>query len=219
MKRQRFGFSGRGVGRSGWGARFVMWWMRKFVRVGAFRSIEDKRLLRHLCAVGMVLAMAGSPLRARAAHSIFGATPMPDWARTAARQTLPSFPGAPKAVVLLEEQTYTVAADGVAVEHVRRVVKILRPQGRDYGYQAVWYDKDSKILSMHVWSIDAAGHEYTANDNDFLEVSPPGEGGELAAPAGHAGLRAAFDGLGLEGADKAAARAAFEAARRFAPWG
>jgi hypothetical protein len=46
-----------------------------------------------------------------------------------------------------------------------------------------------------------------------------GEGFELAAPAGHAGLRAAFDALGLEGADKAAARAAFEAARRFAPWG
>lgn len=156
-----------------------MQWMRKFVRVGAFQSVKDKRLLRHLCAVGIVLAMVGSPLRARAAHSIFGATPMPDWARTAARQTLPSFPGAPKAVVLLEEQTYTVAADGVAVEHVRRVVKILRPQGRDYGYQAVWYDKDSKILSMHVWSIDPAGHEYTANDNDFLEVSPPGEGGEL----------------------------------------
>jgi len=46
-----------------------------------------------------------------------------------------------------------------------------------------------------------------------------GEGAELAAPVGHAGLRAAFDGLGLAGADKAAARAAFEAARRFAPWG
>ena len=45
-----------------------------------------------------------------------------------------------------------------------------------------------------------------------------GEGEQLAAAAGHAGLSAAFDGLGLEGADKAAARSAYEAARRFAPW-
>jgi hypothetical protein len=33
-------------------------------------------------------------------------------------------------VVLLDELTYTVAPDGRAAEHVRRVVKILRPQGR-----------------------------------------------------------------------------------------
>jgi hypothetical protein len=46
-----------------------------------------------------------------------------------------------------------------------------------------------------------------------------GEDGPLAAPAGHAALRAAFEGLGLAGADKAAARTAFEAARRFAPFG
>ncbi len=60
---------------------------------------------------------------------------------------------------------------------------------------------------------------------------PDGAGGRCAAalrwtwrarppwPAGPAALKAAFDGLDLEGADKPAARAAFEAARRFAPWG
>jgi hypothetical protein len=77
------------------------------------------------------------------------------------------------------DTTYTVDPRGQAVEHVRRVVKILRPQGRDYGYPAVWYDKDSKVLSMHVWSIDSAGHEYTVKDNEILDVGQPGEGGEL----------------------------------------
>jgi hypothetical protein len=104
---------------------------------------------------------------------------VPDWVKAAAAQPLPKFPGSPKAVVLLDETTYTVGSDGRAVEHVRHVVKILRPQGRDYGYPYVAFDKDSKILSMHVWSIDPAGHEYQVKDNEMLEVSPPGEGGEL----------------------------------------
>jgi hypothetical protein len=104
---------------------------------------------------------------------------VPDWVRSAAEQPLPKFEGNPKAVVLLEEQTYTVGADGRAVEHVRRVVKILRPQGRDYGYPAVSFDKDSKVLSMHVWSIDPAGHEYALKDNEIVEYGDPGEGGQL----------------------------------------
>jgi Domain of Unknown Function with PDB structure (DUF3857)/Transglutaminase-like superfamily len=99
--------------------------------------------------------------------------------KTAAQQKVPEFHGNPKAVVLLEETTYTVDAKGQAIEHVRRVVKILRPQGRDYGYPAVWYDKDSKVLSMHVWSIDPAGHDYTVKDSEILDVGQQGEGGQL----------------------------------------
>ena len=118
------------------------------------------------------------------AGSLFGsAGPVPEWVKTAAQEKLPVFPGNPKAVVLLDETTYTVGLDGRATEHVRRVVKILRPQGRDYGYPAVWYDKDSKVLSMHVWSIDAAGHEYSLKDNEIADVGAPGEGGELYSDA------------------------------------
>jgi hypothetical protein len=63
------------------------------------------------------------------AGSIFGPEPVPDWVKTAVAQKLPAFPGKPKAVVLLDETIYTVGADGRATEHVRRVVKILRPTG------------------------------------------------------------------------------------------
>lgn len=117
------------------------------------------------------------------AASLFGSLPVPDWVKTAAQETLPEFHGNPKAVVLLEQTTYTVDAKGQAVEHVRRVVKILRPQGRDYGYPMVSYDKDSKVLSMHVWSIDAAGHEYSVKDNELLDIGQPGESGELYSDA------------------------------------
>ena len=120
---------------------------------------------------GFFLPLAAAPL--------YAANGVPDWVRTAAHQTLPDFPETTKAIVLLDERTYTVAPDGSAIEHVRHVVKIVRPQGREYGYPSVWFDKDSKVLSMHVWSIDPAGHEYAMKDNEIHDFSPPGEGGEL----------------------------------------
>jgi hypothetical protein len=144
------------------------WAYRDFPRLGCFS----------LAAPLAALLLACCPL-AHAGGSIFGGNPVPDWVKAAAQQKLPDFAGAPKAVVLLDETTYTVGSDGRAVEHVRRVVKILRPQGRDYADPFVSFDKDSKVLSMHVWSIDPAGHEFSLKDEDIIEVGHPGEGGEL----------------------------------------
>jgi hypothetical protein len=104
---------------------------------------------------------------------------VPDWVKAAAQQEIPHYSETTKAVVLLDETTYTVAADGQAIEHVRKVVKILRPQGREDAVPAVYYDKDSKILSMHIWAIGADGHEYAVKDNEISDVGFPGEGGEM----------------------------------------
>jgi hypothetical protein len=81
--------------------------------------------------------------------------------------------------VLLDDETYTVGTDGKATEHVRYVVKILRPQGREDAYPFVTFDKDRKLLSMHVWSIDPAGKEYSMKDSELIELGHPGEGGQL----------------------------------------
>src|ERR1700748_419919 len=101
---------------------------------------------------------------------------VPDWVRTAAQQKLPQYPPDTNAVVLLEDTTYTVAPDGSATEHFRSVVKILRPQGRDEGRITIPFDKDTKILSMHVWSIGPDGHEYAVKDNEQVEFGYPGQG-------------------------------------------
>jgi hypothetical protein len=146
--------------------------MQSSVAVGGGRASGRLAIL----LVGATVLWGGADARA---GNLFGAQPMPDWVRTAAQQKLPEFHGNPKAVVLLEETTYTVDQKGQAVEHVRRVVKILRPQGRDYGYPWVRYDKDSKVLSLHVWSIDAAGHEYTVKDSEIVDMGEPGGSGEL----------------------------------------
>jgi hypothetical protein len=101
---------------------------------------------------------------------------VPDWVRTAAAQTVPQYPAETNAVVLLDDTTYTVSPDGRAVEHVRHVVKILRPQGRDEAVVEVGFDKDTKILSMHVWSIGADGHEYAMKDGEMSDRGYEGGG-------------------------------------------
>jgi hypothetical protein len=101
---------------------------------------------------------------------------VPDWVRTAAAQKLPTYRAETGAVVLLDDTTYSVAPNGQATEHHRRVVKILRPQGRDDAIVAVPFDGDTKILSLHVWSIGPDGHEYAVKDNEIREFGYPGQG-------------------------------------------
>lgn len=134
------------------------------------------RASRHLCIGHFTIRAAA--FVALSCGCAWASNSVPDWVKTAAQQQLPHLPESTKAVVLLEDTTYTVDAKGQAVEHVRRVVKILRPQGRESAYPIVRYDKDSKILSMHAWSIDPAGHEYAVKDNEIGDVSL-GEGFEL----------------------------------------
>ena len=116
---------------------------------------------------------------------------VPDWVHTAAAQKIPAYPPETNAVVLLDDTTYAVAPDGTAIEHVRRVTKILRPQGRDEGLVYVPFDNDTKILSMHVWSISPDGHEFALNDKEIVEFGYPGQGNlyldekvKAAKPAG-----------------------------------
>ncbi|MEO6815497.1 MAG: DUF3857 and transglutaminase domain-containing protein, partial [Edaphobacter sp.] len=101
---------------------------------------------------------------------------VPDWVRDAAARKLPDYPAETNAVVLLDDTTYSVTANGQATEHYRRVVKILRPQGRDDALVAVPFDKDTRILSLHVWSIGPDGHQYVMKDNEFVQYGYPGQG-------------------------------------------
>ena len=101
--------------------------------------------------------------------AVFAAT-APDWVHAAAAQKLPDYPPETNAVVLLDDRNFRVSPDGSAVEHVRHVVRILRPQGRGEGEILVHYDNGSKILSMNVWSMTPDGHEYAMKDKEFTDV-------------------------------------------------
>jgi hypothetical protein len=102
--------------------------------------------------------------------AIAGTPQPPDWVLTAAHAATPEYPADTIAVALDDEETLTVAPDGKATLLKRRVIKILRPQGRDFAYVFVPVDRDRKLRSLHVWSIAADGHPYTLRDNEIAEV-------------------------------------------------
>ena len=124
-------------------------------------------------SIGLLLAgCTFSPAPARASSK----DAVPDWVHSAMAQPQGTYAPSAEAVVLLDETTFTVAPDGRAVEHVRHVVKILRPTGRDEGLVHVFFDADSKINFLHVWSIAPDGHEYALKDSEVAELGIPGGG-------------------------------------------
>lgn len=95
---------------------------------------------------------------------------LPDWVTQAAAAQVQVPPSAhPKAAILLEDQLLTVSPGGQLVERYRKVVKILRPQGRDYAHPVAQFNKESKLLSFHIWSIGPDGHHYTIKKNQIIE--------------------------------------------------
>ncbi len=98
-------------------------------------------------------------------------TPFPDWVTQAASSALlPADAHDAKAAILLEDTLLNVDADGKTTLRYRLVVKILRPQGREYAHPTAWFRSDRKLLSFHVWSIGPDGHQYTVKDDQIVEV-------------------------------------------------
>jgi hypothetical protein len=93
----------------------------------------------------------------------------PAWVRTAAAEPLPKYEPDTKAVVLLDEVTYTVTGPDEFVEHHRRAVRILRPEGRDEGEFGIYFLDKEKVLALRAWTIDKTGHEYELKEKDFAE--------------------------------------------------
>lgn len=116
----------------------------------------------------LLLALPCFALAVAAAHA--SSPTLPDWVTQAASAT-PHLPPDvhPKAVVLLRDKLLTVGADGQLTERFREVIKILRPQGRDYARPVAWFNKDHKLLSFHVWSIGPDGHKYALKKDQIFE--------------------------------------------------
>ncbi len=117
---------------------------------------------RNLFSIGAALLLGSAA---------YAGTPAPpDWVLTAAHAPAGDYPKNAKAVVLDSEETLTVAPDGNAVERVRKVIRILRPQGREYATVVVPIDRERKVHFLHVWGISADGRPYTLSDKEVLEI-------------------------------------------------
>src|SRR5690242_826926 len=93
----------------------------------------------------------------------------PDWAREAASATLPTYDAETNAVVLLESDRITITSADTFIQHHRRVVKLLRPEGRDEAELAVFLQKGEQLLSLHAWSTDSSHREFELKEKDFIE--------------------------------------------------
>jgi hypothetical protein len=98
--------------------------------------------------------------------------PAPDWALEAAKTPTPVVATAMNApaVILYDEYTVTVDAQNRALEQRRFAVRILKPQGREYGYCYAAYDAERKVYAFHEWTIAADGKQFQAKDEDFADV-------------------------------------------------
>ncbi|GGG93701.1 DUF3857 domain-containing protein [Silvibacterium dinghuense] len=93
---------------------------------------------------------------------------VPDWVTAAAAEKSPA--GNAKAVVLLEDRLLEVDAAGKIRLRTRMVVRIVRPQGREYARPIAYMRSDRKLLSFHVWSISPDGHPFKVKDNQIVEA-------------------------------------------------
>ena len=97
---------------------------------------------------------------------------MPDWVRQAAEKPVEARDPEINAVVLLDEVKYSIPGGDDIVERYRRVVKVIRKEGRAEGELHVWVGHQDKVLSVHAWSIDKSGREYELKEKDFAERTP-----------------------------------------------
>jgi hypothetical protein len=107
---------------------------------------------------------------------------VPDWVRNAAQQPVKPYADDVNAVVLLHETETTVKDSGETITHERRVIKVLRPEGRSAAYQGVPFDEETRLNYLKGWSISARGTEYEAKKDDVAEIAA-GEGYEIYSDA------------------------------------
>jgi Domain of Unknown Function with PDB structure (DUF3857)/Transglutaminase-like superfamily len=94
----------------------------------------------------------------------------PDWLRAAAQQKLPEYDKDTVAVILLDETQTTVHDNGEIDTLHRGAIRLLRPEARrEYGREAVHFDKETKVSYLKAWTIEANGHEIAVGDKDVTE--------------------------------------------------
>jgi len=92
--------------------------------------------------------------------------------RSASAKTQGQYPPDTNAVVLLDDTSVNVTGPGEMEITSRRVVRILRPEGRKKGALKVYLGAGDKLLGIHAWSVDQSGREYEVKEKEFVEISP-----------------------------------------------
>jgi predicted transglutaminase-like cysteine proteinase len=106
-------------------------------------------------------------------------TDAPAWMHAVTAAPVSAYDEKVSAVVLYSDTTVTVLSENRIRRHVREVYKVLRPEGRERGRVAVYFNPSRKITSLHAWCIPAQGKDYEVKEKDAIELAAPAEGGYL----------------------------------------
>ena len=126
-----------------------------------------------------VLAIALSTLMPCAGLARTQETALPDWAKEVAAHSQKSYETRTHAVVLLDERTIKVNRSGEYEETVRRVVRILRPEGKNEGSVRIYVDGSDALLNAHAWCSSPDGHNYEVKQKQFTQVGNWSNGAPL----------------------------------------
>lgn len=136
------------------------------------RSWNQRRPQRNRNRAVLIL-LAALFASARAARGVN----VPDWLQQAVRETVPPQNKDTVAVVLYTEQQTIVNDNNTVETRYREAIKILRPEGKDYGTVVIYFSKDTPLTYLKAWSVPADGKPYEVKDKDSVEVGV--EGGDL----------------------------------------
>jgi len=137
------------------------------------RSCCNLARQRRAISLDRFLLMTAAVLCGFAAPQSAHAADAPQWMHAVVSAPLPPHDEKTDAILLYAETTVNVQSADKIKTHVRRVYKILRPSGRDYGIVAVSFNPHSKINGFRAWCIPAQGKDYEVKDKEAVEVSLP----------------------------------------------
>jgi uncharacterized protein DUF3857/transglutaminase superfamily protein len=131
------------------------------------KTKQCSRPWRRLRRTSLSLSLAAAALLAAAPTARAGA---PDWLRALAQEPLREYPNDVAAVALLDEQTTTVKDNGEVETRYRAAYRILRPEGREHGVVAVYFDQEARLTWLKGWCIPGQGQEYEVKEKDAVET-------------------------------------------------
>jgi len=84
----------------------------------------------------------------------------PPWMHNLVGVSLPAYDEKTSAVLLYSDDVLTIQSNGKLKHLERRVYRILRPEGSDYGTVRADMSSESRVVSMRGWCIPAQGKDY-----------------------------------------------------------
>ncbi len=103
--------------------------------------------------------------------SAHAADAVPEWLKAQAAVTLPAYDEKVSAVVLYDELVTTVAPSGKIRHLQRRALRILRPDGEQWGILRVNFDDQARITNLRAWALPANGKPFVVKEKQAVETS------------------------------------------------